>query len=237
MPKANRPKLIDDVRMTWPRSALGPPIVFTNTEIRRMLELARADQKDVFCDLGCGWAQNLLVAATEFGVRRCIGVELRRSRYLKAQERVKRWALSRRIRIVLGDLEEFIDRKDSGIEDATIIFYGLNTSPDLLSNLSRKLRRGCRLVYYRRALFPEIKPDAARYPFYVSVFPFKRPESELDWLTSVVNKRTSSLVPGKRPTVEELWHELHHDYEVLGLRGEIRKYHRRLSQVLESGDA
>ncbi len=212
-------------------------MVFTNAEIRKMLELARADQEDVFCDLGCGWAQNLLVAATEFRVRRCIGVELRQSRYLKAKERVNKWGLSHRIKVVFSDLEDFVNRRDSGIGEATIVYYGLDTSPELLSLLSAKLRRGCRLVYYYRALFPEIKSDGASFPFYVSILPFKRPESELDWLTSIVHKRTSSLVLGKRPTVGELWDELRHDYDVLGLRGEVKKYQRRLGRVLKSEDA
>ncbi len=236
MPRANRPNLIDDVRMTWPTSGLGPPIVFPNAEIRKMLRLAGADREDVFCDLGCGWGQNLLVAATEFGVRRCIGVELRGPRYSKAKQRVKRWGLSHSIKITSGDLEDFIDRKDSAIEDATIIYYGLETSTDLLGHLSQKLRRGCRLVYHYLALFPEIKPNTVDHPFYVSTFPFKRPNSELDWLASVVKKRSSTLMPGKHPTEEELWAELLHDYDLVELRGDVRKYQRRLGQVLESGD-
>ena len=225
---------IDDVRIGWPKSGLGPPILFTNIEIRRMLRLAGTRESDVFYDLGCGWAQNLLVAASEFGVKKCVGIERDERRHLKARRRVRARSLSHRIKIIRGNFEDLVDGDldEGSIEEATILFYGLSTSAELLDRLSERMRSGCRLVYYYNTLFPEIKGDRSDFPFYVSIFPFKRPVSELDWLNSIIQKKASSLIPGGVPSTDELWEELTHDYDYLGLRGDARKYRERLRRSL-----
>ena len=225
---------IDDVRVTWPRSGLGPPILFTNIDIRRMLRLARAKPYDVFYDLGCGWAQNLIVAATELGVRKCVGIERDKRRYHKAMLRVKARSLSSRIKIVHGNFEDLVDGLLVGedVSEATIVFYGLSTSADFLERLSSSMRRGSRLVYYYNTLFPEIKADRSDYPFYVSTHPFTRPFSEHDWLDSIIHKDKSSIVSIGKPSTSELWDELTHDYDYWGLRGEIPRYRSRLTKSI-----
>ena len=225
---------IDDVRVTWPRSGLGPPILFTNIDIRRMLRLARAGPRDVFYDLGCGWAQNLIIAATEFSVKKCVGVERDKRRYHKAVQRVKARNLPSKIRIIWGNFEDIIDGvlTDEDIKEATIVFYGLSTSAEFLERLSDKMKRTARLVYYYNTLFPEIKADAMDYPFYLSKHPFTRPVSERDWLDSIIRKEQSSLNHGRKPSTGELWDELAHDYDYWGLRGEVAGYRVRLRRLL-----
>src|SRR5260370_18904846 len=205
---------IDDVRVTWPRTGLGPPILSKNIEIGRMLRLAKAGPRDVFYDLGCGWAQNLIIAATEFNVKKCVGVERDKRRYHKAVQRAKARNLSSKIRIIRGNFEDMIDGvlTDEDIKQATIVFYGLSTSADFLERLSDKMRRNARLVYYYNTLFPEIKADAMDYPFYLSKHPFTRAVSERDWLDSIIRKERSSLNHGRKPSTGELWAELAHDY-------------------------
>jgi precorrin-6B methylase 2 len=226
---------IDDVRVTWPRSGLGPPILFTNIDIRRMLHLARARENDVFYDLGCGWAQNLIVAATEFGVRRCVGIERDERRYRKAVQRVRARNLYSRIKIVKGNFEDLVDGtlKGEDINKATIMFYGLSTSAEFLERLSNNMRKGAQLVYYYNTLFPEIKADKSDYPFYLSKHPFTIPESERDWLDSIIRKERSSIIKGRKPSTEELWDELTHDYDYWGLRGEVAMYRTRLRKTLK----
>jgi len=195
------------------------------------LNLAKAGLNDVVFDLGCGWAQNLITAVTEFNVKKCFGIERQKLRGQKAKERVKERSLTDRITIIYGDFEEMIkgNFKEVKIEDVTIILYLLETEKEIIDQLSKKLQEGCRLVYYYNALIPEIKPDAIDHPFYVSTFPFKRPSSELDWLRSIVIKRKSSLVVGKEPSAEELWDELYHDHNVDGLkRSDVKNYQQRL---------
>ncbi len=225
---------IDDVRVSWPKSGLGPPILFTNIDIRRMLRLAGARQNDVFYDLGCGWAQNLIVAATEFGVRKCVGIERDKRRYLKAVQRVRARNLPSRIKIVRGNFEDIVDGTLAGedIKEASILFYGLSTSAEFLERFSNRMKKDARLAYYYNTLFPEIKADRADYPFYVSAQPFTRPVSEHDWLDSIIQKEKSSLKIGSKPSTEELWDELAHDYDYWGLRSEVGKYRARLRKSL-----
>jgi len=232
MPKRS---LIDKVRLSSEYD-YGQPILFENAEIRRMLNLAKVGKNDVVFDLGCGWAQNLIIAATEFDVKKCFGIEQLEDRYDKAQEIVREWSLPDKITIIKGQFEDLFEgkSKEAKLEDATVIIYLLGTDKKFISQLSKKLQKGCRLVYYYNTLIPEIKPDAIDHPFYVSIFPFKRPSSELDWLKFVVQKEKSSLVQGKEPSAEELWDELFHDYDVMGLsRKDVRKYQKRLKTFLE----
>ena len=44
----------------------GPPVYYPNQNIRRMLNLAQATEKDIFCDLGSGFGQNIVIS---LGVR------------------------------------------------------------------------------------------------------------------------------------------------------------------------
>ena len=82
--------LINDVSLDEEEDK-GDPIMFTNQEIRRMLRLARAGPRDVFCDLGCGWGQNLIIALTEFEVAKVVGVEKDFCRKRKCEERLRNW--------------------------------------------------------------------------------------------------------------------------------------------------
>ncbi len=225
---------IDDVKVTWPRSGLGPPILFTNIDIRRMLRLARARPRDVFYDMGCGWAQNLIIAATEFGVKKCVGIERDKRRHAKAVQRVKSRGLSSRIRIVRGNFEDLVDGalKGEDLKEATIVFYGLSTGPDFLERLSSKMRGRARLVYYYNTLFPEIKANKSDHPFYVSKHPFTRPVSERDWLASIIQKEKSTINTAREPSTNELWDELTHDYDYWGLRSEVGRYKARLRKTL-----
>ena len=233
MPKRS---LIDDVRLRYSYSDHGPPILFGNADIRRMLNLAQAGKNDVVFDLGCGWAQNLIIAATEFDAKKCFGIERLKRRYLKAKERVRDWPLSDKITIFQGQFEDLIEGKseEAKIEAATIILYLVESDKEFVDQLSKKLQEGCRLVYYYNALIPEIIPDVVNHPFYVSIFPFKRPSSELDWLKSIVQKKESSLIQDKEPSAEELWDELYHDYNIVELgRRDVTEYQKRLKHMIK----
>lgn len=213
----------------------GPPICFTNPNIRRMLKLARAGREDVLYELGSGWGQNLLIACREFGVKECVGIERIGSRYETALRRIRRRSLSKRIRITKGDFQDLLKGEipNANISDATIVLYTLETDAELVDDMSNRLREGCRLVYSSLTLFPEIKPSAVDYPFYVSQVPFAPPTSELEWLTSVLQREGS----GPSKSANDLWSELYHDYNVEreGKRA-ILDYQRRLGTVLRKSE-
>jgi precorrin-6B methylase 2 len=227
--------LIDDVKLEeWEDK--GRPIIFTNQEIRKMLEMAEAGPKDIFCDLGCGWGQNLIIALTEFEVAKVIGIEKDVSRAIKCEKRLKKWekrypSLSGRSIILNKDFNRLL-RSHGSIGSPTIVFYGLTTDQGVAESIARHLSQGARLVYHFQGLFPEILPDKAAFPFYASVYPFRKPKSEAEWLNAVIGKKISTLDRGQQPSVSELWDELRHDADVDGYRYTVSDYKRRLKKSL-----
>ncbi len=226
--------LIDDVTL-YEEDDKGDPILFANPLIRKMLKLARTQESDVFYDLGSGWGQNLIVALTEFKVKKAVGIEQDRERHAKALGRLQKRGLTDRGTVVWGKFEKAFAGKLKGadLSEASIVFYGLSTE-GVMKRIEKTVKRGCRLVYYYDCLFPEIKPERVDFPFYVSVSPFKRPESEREWLSAVVPKTFSSIHKGK-PSVEELWDELSHDYEANHHPEDIMDFKRRLRKLVGSG--
>jgi len=221
----------------------GYPILFTNQEIRRMLGLAAVDQQDVFCDLGSGWGQNLIIALTEFGAKKAIGIERnldRREMSLDRLEKLERKipSLKGRYEVIDADFEELLDSPpEKGIlGETTVIFYGLSSGPDILDGISRNWAgtKNRRLVYYFLWLFPWIMPTGADFPFYVSKFPFRTPPSERDWLAAVVGKTRSLAAPDTKPNTGELWDELAHDYDVRFHSGEISYLKRELRKAVRN---
>jgi hypothetical protein len=213
----------------------GYPILFTNPEIRKMLHLVNAGPNDVFYDLGSGWGQNLIVALTEFGVKRAVGVEQDRERYHVSLERLEsRRIPARRGFVVREKFERVLSGrvKDANLSDATIVLYALSTDRGIFNGFEKHMRIGARLVYYYLCLFPEIMPDRVDYPFYASLSPFKRPRSQYEWLSSIIRKNASSLRKGKKPSQQELWEELTHDYDVKHVADRIENYRRRLARVM-----
>lgn len=226
--------LIDDVSIDDDEDK-GHPILFDNQEIRKMLRLARVGSSDVFYDLGSGWGQNLIIAITEFHVKKAVGIEKDRERHHVATERLKGWGITpSRATVIFEDFDKLLAGSAGAADlgEATVVFYGLSTDRVLLGRLQRRLRKGTRLIYWYSCLFPEILPDRAHYPFFVSIVPFNRPRSQYEWLSAVVRKKQSSLAPGKRPTLDELWYELIHDYDVNRVRDRIEKYDKRLRRIV-----
>jgi hypothetical protein len=185
----------------------GYPVLFENPYIRRMLHLANAGVDDTFCDLGCGLSQNLIIAASEFDVHKAVGLEGNEKRFIRAAARIKLKNLSESCYVFHERYERVLEGKSKNfkLEDATIVFYGLATVAKLLKSFEKRLRRGCKLIYYNLCMFPEIMPDKVDYPFYLSKFPFRKTNSELEWIRKVVGKEKSIVQPGKTPNAGELW--------------------------------
>ena len=233
-----RRSLIDDVEIAE-EDDKGRPILFTNHEIRRMLILAEAGPRDIFWDLGCGWGQNLIVALTEFDVARAVGFENDASRKRKCEERIKRrqkscLSLVGRWTVIEGDFEKVLARKTpkADLGNPTIVFYGLTTDHRVAGSIGRHLATGARLVSYFNGLFPEILPDRVDFPFYVSVYPFRKPSSEVEWLRAVVGKKCSTMEKDQQPSVSELWDELGHDGDIYG-ENFVSDYKKRLGKSLQ----
>lgn len=214
----------------------GDPILFTNPMIRKMLSMANVSRRDVIYDLGCGWAQNLIIALTEFKAKYGVGFEIDIDRHDMAEQRISDWNLSDKCKIIKSSFHDYLSDKLKDMKNLprpTVIFYGLATTKPLLNRLKQKLQKGDRLVYYYRHLFPEIMPTRADFPFYVSEFPFKKTKSTYKWLQEIVQKEKSSIDSEEKPGERELWQELLHDYDVDGDVDEAESYRGRLSRVMK----
>ncbi len=123
----------------------GPPICFNNREIRKMLELAHAGKDDVFYDLGSGWGHNLIIALTEFDVKKAVGIEDDRERYHVSVNRMKKWKIPKdRWAIVPGRFEDVLANKvpQASPREASIVFYGRSTDESTLNGIARNLSSG-----------------------------------------------------------------------------------------------
>ena len=176
---------------------LGPEDYQSNRHIRKILSLARATKKDVFYDLGCGRGQLCVVAVTEFGVKRAVGIEMHAGRARKAAEYVEWLGLSDRIEI---RSEDFMD---SDIRDATVVYCGHYEVEGDVERFEKELGRGSRLVTLFLP-FVGVVPTAADYPFYSMELPFRKTEDVSLWISRVLFRKA---------TVEEMYRELDTDRE------------------------
>lgn len=241
-----RGSLIDDVLVDDTHD-FGPPICFENFEIRKMLRLAHATSKDVLYDLGSGWGQILIVALTEFNLKKVVGFENQAHRRRKSLERLQKWSEFRKDitrdrwdvlpynfdKLLKGE----IGKKKAALEEATVIFYGLETTSRDTKRIERIWKnaeeRERRLVYYHNCLFPEIMPNKIDLPFLSSDFPFTHTSDKMKWLEMITGKMKSSLGGAKQPSETELWDELRHDYDKGGEKDDVQKYRRRLNAAVK----
>lgn len=236
--------LVDDVEVDF--GFKGPPICFPNYELRDLLKLGKANRDDVFFDIGSGWGQTIILALTEFDISKAVGFEKDTDRHEKAFRRRENWLTQRqdikpnRWNLVKGDFEYLLRNgklKGESLKDATLIFYGLSNTPDVLKAIRKawKGTSGRRLIYYHNCAFPEIIPNRIDFPFFVADFPFTRPRTELEWLQKVTGKRRSSLGKERLATEEELWDELGHDYDLRGDPQDIPGYKQRVRSSVKRG--
>ena len=161
---------------------LGPEDYQSNRHIRKLLHLARATKKDVFYDLGCGRGQLCVVAVTEFGVKRAVGIEMHGGRAAKAAAYVEKLGLSDRIEI---RNEDFMD---SDIHDATIVYCGHYEEEGDVERFEEELGAGSRLVTLFLP-FVGVIPKAADYPFYSMEVPFKKTSEAPLWISKVLFRK------------------------------------------------
>jgi SAM-dependent methyltransferase len=176
---------------------LGPEDYQSNRHIRKLLRLAKATRRDVFYDLGCGRGQLCIVAVTEFGVRKAVGIELHRGRAEKAAQQVERLGLADRIDI---RNEDFMH---SDLHDATIAYCGTYEAEDDVSHFERELPLRSRFVTLFLPLIG-VLPSSTDYPFYLMERPFKKTQDLSLWISKVLFRRA---------TLDELYRELDTDRE------------------------
>ncbi len=176
---------------------LGPEDYQSNRHIRKLLRLARATKRDVFYDLGCGRGQLCVIAVSEFGVRKAVGIELHRGRAAKAAEHIRGLGLSDRIEIWNEDYME------SDLHEATIAYCGHMEAEEDVPYFEQELRRGSRFVSLFLP-FVGVVPSGVDYPFYLMDVPFNKTRDVSLWISKVLSRRAS---------VDQLYQELDTDRE------------------------
>jgi len=176
---------------------LGPEDYQSNRHIRKLLTLARAGRNDVFYDLGCGRGQLCVLAVTEFGVKKAVGIELHAGRARKARAYVEKLGLSDRVEIRNEDFE------GSDIHDATVVYCGHYEEEGDVPRFDMELSPGSRFVTLFLP-FVGVMPKAADYPFYLMETPFIRTRDASRWIEKVLFRSA---------TEEELFAELDSDRE------------------------
>jgi SAM-dependent methyltransferase len=176
---------------------LGPEDYQSDRYIRKIMRFARATKGDVFYDLGCGRGRLCVVAVTEFGVKRAVGIELHRGRAAKAAESIQELGLADQIDIRNEDFME------SDLGDATIVYSGLGEIEEDMEFFERELRTGCRLVSLFLP-FVGVLPTAADYPFYLMKTPFRKTRDPSLWMSRVLFRKASA---------EDFYRELDTDRE------------------------
>jgi len=130
------------------------PFIPTSIETaERMLDVAKVGPGDVVCDLGCGDARILILAAESFKADKAVGYEIRRQVYESGLKEVEARNLERKVTVINGDLF------DADLSDATVITlylnYGVNKS--LKPKLEKETKPGTRIVSHDFKI-PDWKP-------------------------------------------------------------------------------
>ncbi len=225
-----RKLVFDDVDLEYKWHGIGSPVFYTNQNIRRMLDLADVSNKDTFFDVGSGDGQNLIIALTEFQSYKAKGFEYDEGRIAVSQRRLDENELSADCKIIEGSFEETLNEKQ--LREATVVYYGLEGADiDILRKIEKawsKEKPGRRFVYHHKGVFPEIMPDDSDFPFYVSRTQltsrghvgFRQPRTEYEWLFGIV-MQPKEILKRSNPTLNQLWKEFTHNYDVEGTRGFI----------------
>ncbi|MEM1634283.1 MAG: hypothetical protein QW714_00975 [Nanopusillaceae archaeon] len=119
--------------------------------IRKMLRLAKVNEKDILYDLGSGDGRVLIIAVKEFNVKKAIGIEKSWILYLISKFFVKLNKLEDKIKIIRND---FFKEK---ISEATVITLYLNWG--VMKKLEKKILEECKNVRIVSAAhkFPNLK--------------------------------------------------------------------------------
>ncbi|MCZ6724810.1 MAG: class I SAM-dependent methyltransferase, partial [Thaumarchaeota archaeon] len=88
--------------------------------VRRMLQLAKVEERDLVYDLGSGDGRTVITSCNEFGAQ-AVGVELRADLVKRSTDEIRRLKLTGCSKIIQTDFFNF------DLSDATVIILYLNT--------------------------------------------------------------------------------------------------------------
>lgn len=129
----------------WPPDSPWSPWWRTNKRVAvSACKLAKITNNDVVYELGSGDGEFTLTAASEFGCRKAVGIEIDYTRFLISK--IKR-------NITKIENAEFIrsDFKKVNLKNATVVYFYLVPAviKRILPKLEKELRPGTRIVSYK----------------------------------------------------------------------------------------
>lgn len=113
--------------------------------VKKMLDMAQVDSKDIVYDLGSGDARVLIMAVRDFGVKKAVGYEIRQDLCELAMHEIRRLKLEKNIKIIHGNLLE------ADISQASIITIYLRGKANQLlrSRLEQYAKPNTCVISYR----------------------------------------------------------------------------------------
>jgi SAM-dependent methyltransferase len=233
-----RKLLFDDFDLMY--EYMGPAVFYPNQNIRRMLDLAKVKENDVFYDLGSGYGQNVIMALTEFNVGKAFGFEQDRERLYISRERLKKIVLRKTGWVYNDDFTDGLSKKR--LKEATVIYCGVqDIDVELIHKIESawsKEEPGRRFVYHHKNVPPELMPDNVAFPFYLSNtqlikghISFRHPTKEQEWVEKIV-LQPENIVKGPKRSLNQLWKEFSNNYDVEDLKDSVDGIKERLRRVV-----
>jgi trans-aconitate methyltransferase len=160
-----------DFLSSLPQSVIrGDAVSLNDNVVRKILNFAKLKKNDIFCHLGCGEGNAVMIAAKEFGIRKSIGIEVDE---LVATEASKHMARFKNAQVVNADI------RDADISDATVLLFWF-TEPNLVDAMTKRFKKelkdGARVITIWAPLAMTL-PQKVEFPFFINKKPFKRARS------------------------------------------------------------
>lgn len=160
-----------DFLSSLPQSVIrGDAVSLNDNVVRKILNFAKLKKNDIFCHLGCGEGNAVMIAAKEFGIRKSIGIEIDE---LVATEASKHMARFKNAQVVNADI------RDADISDATVLLFWF-TEPNLVDAMTKRFKKelkdGARVITIWAPLAMTL-PQKVEFPFFINKKPFKRARS------------------------------------------------------------
>jgi len=161
---------IDEFLSTLPKSIVsGEAVSLPDNVVRKILKFAKLKKSDVFYHLGCGEGNAVRIAAAEFGVKKSVGIEIKKKIAVNARKQISR---IKNVEIINGDIRK------ADISDATVVLFWFN-DPKIVENMMTRFKRlkvGTRVITIWAPLGNTL-PNRIDFPFLVSKTPFKPSKS------------------------------------------------------------
>ena len=161
---------LDEFLSTLPQSIItGEAVSLPDNVVRKIFTFAKLKKGDVFYHLGCGEGNTVAIAAREFGVKKSVGIEIKKRAAAKARKQI---AGIKNAEIVNANIRK------ADISDATVLLFWFN-DPNMVDSMTKrfkKLKDGVRVITIWAPLGMTL-PNKIDFPFFVSRKPFKRAQS------------------------------------------------------------